>query len=114
MDECLSPYLALDLTDQKGLLCGRILADLGCDVIKIEKPGGDEARSIGPFYHDIPDREKSLYWFAYNSNKRGITLNIETVDGQDLFKRLVKTADFVIESYQPGYMDKLGLGYDSL
>lgn len=114
MDMCLSPYRALDLTDEKGFLCGRILADLGCDVIKIEKPGGDRARSIGPFYHDIPDREKSLYWFAYNANKRGITLDIRTSDGQELFKRLVGTADFVIESFQPGYMDKLGLGYGEL
>lgn len=114
MDTCLSSYCALDLTDEKGLLCGRILADLGCDVIKIEKPGGDRARTIGPFYHDIPDREKSLYWFAYNANKRGITLDISTSDGQELFKRLVKKADFVIESFPPGYMDKLGLGYGDL
>ncbi|MCK4963803.1 MAG: CoA transferase, partial [Dehalococcoidia bacterium] len=97
----LAPYRALDLTDDKGFLCGKILADMGADVIKIERPGGDPARRIGPFYHDDPDPEKSLYWFAYNTNKRGITLNIETSDGQELFKRLVKTADFVIESFDP-------------
>ena len=50
----------LDLTDEKGFLCGKILADLGADVIKIEKPGGDQARSLGPFYHGEPDPEKSL------------------------------------------------------
>ena len=66
---------ALDLTDEKGFLCGKILADLGTDVIKIEKPGGDNSREIGPFWHDISDSEKSLYWLAYNSNKRGITLS---------------------------------------
>ena len=98
-DLLLGPYRALDLTDEKGLLCGRILADLGADVIKVERPGGDPARNIGPFYNDIPDHEKSLFWFAYNTNKRGITLNIESLDGQDIFKRLVKTADFVIESF---------------
>jgi len=102
------------LTDEKGLLCGRILADLGCDVIKIEKPGGDRARTIGPFYHNMPDREKSLYWFAYNANKRGITLDITTSDGKELFGKLAEKADFVIESFQPGYMDGLGLGYDDL
>ena len=64
----LSHCRALDLTDDKGFLCGKILADLGADVIKIEKPGGDPARSIGGFWHDDPDPEKSLYWFAYNSN----------------------------------------------
>lgn len=110
----LAPYRALDLTDDKGFLCGKILADMGADVIKVERPGGDPARQIGPFYHDDPDPEKSLYWFAYNTNKRGITLNIETADGQELFKRLVKTADFVIESFDPGYMSSLGLGYPEL
>ena len=69
---------------------------------------------MGPFYHDIPDPEKSLYWFAHNLNKRGITLDIETNDGRELFKKLVKTADIVIESFAPGYMDDLGLGYSTL
>jgi len=110
----LSPYRVLDLTDEKGFLAGKILADLGADVIKVEKPGGDLSRNIGPFYHDIPDEEKSLYWFAYNVNKRGITLDIKTADGQELFRRLVKTADFVIESFPPGFMGRLGLDYDSL
>lgn len=110
----LSPYRVLDLTDEKGLLCGKLLGDLGADVIKIERPGGDPARNIGPFYHDEPDPEKSLFWFAYNTSKRGITLNIETADGREIFKKLVKTADFVIESFPPGYMDKLELGYTTL
>jgi benzylsuccinate CoA-transferase BbsE subunit len=107
----LAPYQALDLTDEKGFLCGKILADLGADVIKIEKLGGDPAREMGPFYHDIVDPEKSLFWFAYNTNKRSVTLNIETADGQEIFKKLVKTADIVIESFKPGYMDGLGLSY---
>ena len=110
----LASFRALDLTDEKGFLCGRILGDLGADVIKIEKPGGDPARNIGPFYHDIPDPEKSLYWFVYNANKRGITLNVETSDGQEIFKRLVEAADFVIESFPPGHMEELGLGYSVL
>lgn len=113
-ESLMNGYRALDLTDEKGLLCGRILGGLGVDVIKIEKPGGDPARSIGPFYHDIPDPEKSLYWFFCNACKRGITLDIETVDGQEIFKRLVGTADFVIESFDPGYMENLGLGYSAL
>lgn len=105
----LSPYRALDLTDEKGLLCGKILGDLGADVIKIERPGGDLARSIGPFYHDETDPEKSLFWFAFNTSKRGITLDIETADGQETFKSLVKGTDLVIESFPPGYMEQLGL-----
>jgi crotonobetainyl-CoA:carnitine CoA-transferase CaiB-like acyl-CoA transferase len=104
----------LDLTDDRGFLCGKILADLGADVIKIEKPGGDVSRSRGPFYHEIPDPEKNLYWFSYNLNKKGITLNIEDKKGRDIFARLLKTADFVIESFTPGYLDKLGLSYSKL
>ena len=110
----LSPYRVLDLTDEKGLLCGKLLGDLGADVIKIEKPGGDPARSQGPFYHDEVDPEKSLFWLAYNTSKRGITLDIETAKGQEILKRLLKGADFVIESFPPGYMDRLGLGYPAL
>ena len=114
MENMLPPYRVLDLTDEKGLLCGRILGDLGADVIKIEKPGGDSARNRGPFYKDIPHPEKSLYWFFYNFNKRGITLNIETADGREIFRRLAEKADFVIESYPPGYLDSLGIGYEAL
>ncbi len=110
----LGGFRVLDLTDEKGLLCGKTLADLGADVIKIERPGGDPARNIGPFYKDIPDREKSLYWFACNMNKRSITLDIENTDGRAIFKELVKSADFVIESFHPGVMARLGLGYSEL
>ncbi len=101
----LDGYRVLDLTDEKGLLCGRTLGDWGADVIKVELPGGDRARNIGPFYKDNPDPERSLFWFATNANKRSITLNIETVDGREIFKKLVKTAYFVIESFDPGYKD---------
>lgn len=107
----LSHCRALDLTDEKGFLCGKILADLGVDVIKVEKPSGDPGRNRGPFWHDIPEPDKSLYWFAYNSNKRGITLNIADTGGQDIFKALAKGADFILESYPPGYLDSVGLGY---
>ncbi len=110
----LSPYRILDLTNENGFVCGRVLGDFGADVIKIEPPGGDPGRTVGPFYHDIPDPEKSLYWFAYNANKRGITLNIESADGKEIFERLVKKSDFIIESFPPGYMDSIGLGYDAL
>ena len=110
----LSPYRVLDLAGETGLLCGKILGDLGADVLKIERPGGDPARNIGPFYHDELDPEKSLFWFALNTSKRGITLDIETKDGQEIFKKLVKQADFVVETFSPGYLDKLGLGYSVL
>jgi benzylsuccinate CoA-transferase BbsE subunit len=110
----LSCYRILDLTDEKGLLCGKMLGDLGADVIKIEKPGGDEARNIGPFYHDIVHPEKSLFWMAFNTNKRSITLAIEASEGREIFKKLLKTADVVIESFAPGYMEDIGFGYPDL
>ena len=105
---------ALDLTDEKGLMCGKVLGDLGVDVIKIEKPGGDPIRNRGPFYQDIPDPCKSLFWFSFNSNKRGITLDIETRDGREILKKLIKKSDFLIESFPPGYMENLGLGHEEI
>ena len=110
----LSPYRVLDLTGQGGLLCGKILADLGADVIQVEPPGGSTSRNIGPFYQDDVHPEKSLFWWSYAANKRSITLNLETADGRDLLKRLVKSAHFLIESFPPGYMDGLSLGYTGL
>lgn len=110
----LEGYRALDLTDEKGFLCGKILAELGVDVIKVEKPGGDPSRMVGPFWHDQADPEKSLYWFAYNSSKRGITLGLKSAEGKRIFSNLVKTADFIIESFDPGELDKLGFGYPEL
>ncbi|MEE9286035.1 MAG: CoA transferase [Dehalococcoidia bacterium] len=110
----LLPYRVLDLTTVMGHLCGKVLAEMGADVIKIEPPGGDSARDLGPFVDDIPHRNRSLTWFAFNPSKRGVTLSLETADGRDLFLRLVQRADFVVESFKPGYLDSLGLGYDRL
>ena len=113
-DTALAGFRVLDLAGYWGVACGKILGDLGADVIKIEKPGGDDCRNTGPFYHDAPDPEKSLYWFTWNTSKRGITLDLETADGRDIFKKLVKTADFVIESFPVGYLKSLGLDYPVL
>ncbi|MFH0960131.1 MAG: CoA transferase [Pseudomonadota bacterium] len=99
------PIRILDLTDERGFLCGKILAELGADVIKIERTDGRDQR---------PESEKSLFWLAYNVGKRCITLNIETADGKEIFKRLANAADVVIESFRPGYMSGLGLGYETL
>jgi len=107
-------YRVLDFTDEKGFICGLALADLGADVIKVEPPGGHTSRNIGPFYAAVPHSEQSLYWFAYNANKRGITLDIETDDGRDILEGLVRKADFLLESFAPGYLDNLDLGYSHL
>src|SRR5262245_16844915 len=110
----LSPYRVLDLTTARGLLCGQMLGDLGADVIAVEPPGGNAARRLGPFAGDVRDPERSLYWWAYCRNKRSVTLNIHTDEGRALLRRLVATADFLIESENPGTLGALRLGYADL
>jgi crotonobetainyl-CoA:carnitine CoA-transferase CaiB-like acyl-CoA transferase len=98
-----------------GPYCGKLLADLGAEVIKIEAPeSGDEAREKGPYLHDIPGPERSGLFLYLNSNKLGITLNIETSVGREIFQRLAEHVDILIEDKPPGTMTDLGLGYDSL
>jgi crotonobetainyl-CoA:carnitine CoA-transferase CaiB-like acyl-CoA transferase len=104
----------LELADEKGQFCGKLMADLGADVIKIEPPGGQSTRSVGPFLDDIPHRERSLSFWHYNTSKRGITLNLEAPEGRALFRRLVPQADIILETYPPGYLPSLALGYDEL
>ncbi|MFC1981288.1 CaiB/BaiF CoA transferase family protein, partial [Chloroflexota bacterium] len=84
------------------------------EVIKIEKPGGDPSRRIGPFYQNIPDPERSLYWFAYNMGKKSVTLDIHSIEGQEVFMKMVKHADVVIESFPPRYLCQFGLDYPVL
>lgn len=110
----LSPYRVLDLSTPECLLCGKILADLGADVIQIEPPGGHQARRIGPFYHNDVHPERSLYWWSYAANKRSISLDLAAPEGRALLKRLVPSADFLIESSPPGEFPGLGLGYEAL
>src|SRR5262249_16884043 len=110
----LSPYRVIDLTDEIGWWCGRILADLGADVIKVEPPGGDPGRRKGSFYGAEPDPAKNLSWFAGNASKRGITLDVGAHKGRDLLRRLAQRADFLLESFPPGYLDARDLGYPML
>ena len=104
----------LEMADEKGQFCGKLLGDLGADVVKIEPPGGESTRRVGPFLDDISHPDRSLAFWYYNTSKRGITLNLETADGRDLFRRLAATADVVLESLPPGHLASLGLGYDAL
>jgi crotonobetainyl-CoA:carnitine CoA-transferase CaiB-like acyl-CoA transferase len=104
----------LDLTTERGLMCGQMLGDLGADVIKVEPPGGSSVRALKPFFADEPGPERSVYWWAYNRNKRGITLNLESTDGRELFRKLVASADILIESENPGHLASYGLGYSDL
>ena len=107
----LASYRVLDLTEEHGALCSRLLGDMGADVVKIERPEGDPSRRIGPFFHDDPHPERSLSWWAFNANKRSATLRLNTADGQALLRDLIATSDFLVESFSIGYLDDLGLGY---
>lgn len=113
-DGILSGIRVLDLADDKGLPCTKFFADLGADVIKIEQPGGDPARARPPFAQDQPHPERSLYFLHWNANKRGITLDLEAPDGQALFRQLARTADVVVETFNPGVLDRWGIGYAAL
>ena len=98
-----------------GPFCARVLGDLGADVIKVEPPGhGDESRRHGPFPGDVPHHEKSGLFLFLNTNKRGITLDLETPAGKEALFSLLDTADIFVENRMPSYMRKHGLDYSSL
>ncbi|MFH1381629.1 MAG: CoA transferase [Chloroflexota bacterium] len=98
-----------------GPYCGKLLADLGAEVVKIEKPGlGDKSRDWGPFPQDIPHPEKSGLFLYLNTNKLGATLNVGTAAGTKIFKELMKWADILVENNPPREMVKLGLDWERL
>ncbi len=108
MGGALSGYRALDLTDEKGMLCSRLLADMGAEVIRVEKP----EKSVDLTLH-AAGRHSPAFCYL-NLGKRSITLNLELESGRKIFQRLAKTADFIIESHSPDYLESLGLGYSDL
>ncbi|PKB73747.1 MAG: hypothetical protein BZY75_00165 [SAR202 cluster bacterium Io17-Chloro-G7] len=110
----LSPYMVLDLTDEKGELSSMVLGDLGADVIKVEPPGGSASRALRPFLDGAPEAERSLQYYAFNRNKRSITLDLETEAGRNALFALAEKADFIIESARPGEMAQRGLGFEAM
>ena len=110
----LSDLRVIDLADHRGIMCAKVLGDLGADVVKVEPPGGDAARAIGPFIGDVPGIERSLFWQGFATNRRSVTLAVENLRGRELLRRLIATADVLVESFAPGYLASLGLGYDDL
>lgn len=111
MERNLQDVVVLDLTKVlAGPYCGMLLSDMGAKVIKIEVPErGDDSRAYGPFQNG-----ESIYYAGLNRGKLGMTLNLKSKEGQEVFKDLVKKADIVIENYRPGTMEKFDLGYDKL
>ena len=107
----LSGIRVLDLSRLlPGPYCSMMLADLGAEVIKIEEPGrGDYARDFAPKIN-----RESVYFVPVNRNKKSLTLNLKNNQGKELFLKLVEKSDVVLESFRPGVMDKLGIGYETL
>ncbi len=109
--QALAGLRVLELSDEKGQQCGKLLADLGATVIKVEPPEGSPSRYVGPFFNDRNDVNASLHFWHYNTNKRSITLDTASPKGRRLLLRLMKTADVIIETLPPGTMAARGLGY---
>ena len=111
----LAPYRVIDFTDERGVLAGQMLADLGADVIQVEPPGGSSGRRLAPFFRQAePSGERSIFWAAYTRGKRGVTCDLSHPRGLELARRLIQSADFVFESSDVGAMDGLGLGYQQV
>ena len=116
MPGILSELRVLELTHRpSGAFCAKLLADQGADTIKVEPPGwGDQSRHEPPFIGDEPHPDRSSSFLAFNTNKRGITLDVDQAEGRELFRRVAESADIIIESYRPGRMAELGLDYETL
>jgi crotonobetainyl-CoA:carnitine CoA-transferase CaiB-like acyl-CoA transferase len=98
-----------------GPFCGKLLADMGADVVKVEEPGqGDPARHRGPYPPSGPHPEASGLFFYLNTNKQSLALNMEHPQGRDVFRRLVKEADILLEDTPPGTLESMGMGYEAL
>jgi crotonobetainyl-CoA:carnitine CoA-transferase CaiB-like acyl-CoA transferase len=114
-EQAFSKLTVLDCTQRiAGPYCTKLLADFGAEVIKIEPPEGDFARQMGPFPGDEAHPERSGTFFYLNTNKKSVTLNLDTVDGVAILKELVKGADALVEGLAPGAMARLGLDADTL
>jgi len=104
----LSGITVLDLTQfLSGPFCTMIMADLGADILKIERP--DRPRASGPYLHG-----ERIYDLSVNRSKKSMTLNLKSDAGKDIFKKLLISSDVVIENFKPGTMERMGLGYEEL
>ena len=104
----------LDLADRSGALAGRLLADLGAEVILVEPPGGNPIRRLAPFYAEVAEPDHGFAHLYFNASKRSVVLDLDAEAGRDRFLDLVATADVVIDTERPGRLDDLGLGHDRL
>jgi crotonobetainyl-CoA:carnitine CoA-transferase CaiB-like acyl-CoA transferase len=104
----------VELASEHAALAGKMLGDLGADVIVVEPPGGHPSRAYGPFADDVEGPERSLWWWNYNTSKRGVVLDLATPGGADGFRALVTDAHIVLEGEPPGSLAALGLDHTDL
>ena len=109
---CLDDVRVLEVGDYRGEYCGMLLAGQGADVIKIEPPSGSPSRRIGPFYRDLRDPNRSLFFWSYNRAKRGVVIDFDRPQGREFYAALVRTAEVIVDSRGPGVIDNIGLGYE--
>src|SRR5215472_13385124 len=112
--DLLKGFRMLDLADEKGALCGKMFADMGAEVIKVEPPEGCSTRTIPPFLEDKPGPDRGLYAIAYHAGKKSVTANSDSPEGRALIADLATKSDFLVESFPAGHLDSIGLGYDQL
>jgi crotonobetainyl-CoA:carnitine CoA-transferase CaiB-like acyl-CoA transferase len=113
-DTFLQGLRVLEIGDELGEYCGKLLAGLGADVVKVEPPGGEKTRGYGPFLDDEPGPERSLYFWHYNFGKRGVALDLETDAGREAFRKLAAKADVILDGRPRGWLAERGLDYDDL
>src|SRR4030095_9426915 len=97
-----------------GAWAGKLLGDLGADVVVVEPPGGHATRGFGPFVGDEPHPDRSLWWWYYNTSKRSVVIDLDTPRGCEEFRRLVAGADVVVEGELPGRLAALGVDHTDL
>ena len=112
--QALGGLRVIELSHERSAFAGKLLADMGADVIVVEPPGGSALRRWGPFVDDVPDPERSLAWWHYNTSKRGMVVDLEEEAGRERFRRLVAGADLVLEAEDPGRLAEAGLDYEDL
>jgi benzylsuccinate CoA-transferase BbsE subunit len=104
----------VELASVWGAWAGKLLGDLGADVVVVEPPGGHATRGFGPFVDDVPHPDRSLWWWYYNTSKRSVVLDLDTSTGAAGLRRLVADADIVLEGETPGRLAELGLDHTDL
>ena len=114
MSGALDGLRVVELASRQAAWAGKLLADLGADVIVVEPPGGHASRAFGPFLDDEPGPERSLFWWNYNTSKRSVVLDLDDTDDATRFRGLAADADIVLEGEEPGRLATLGLDYADL